>query len=74
MTEQVGRTAPGSECRSTRLRPGGSWHCPGVWQLLESCDPDEDARRGTPGLKRSPGVGTGDRQRVSQGSSDPGPL
>lgn len=47
MTEQVVRTVPGSECRPTRLRPGGSWRCPGVWQLLESGDHDEGARKGT---------------------------
>lgn len=74
MSEQVGRTAPGSECHLTRLRPGGSWHCPGVWQLLESRDLDEAARRGDPGLERIPERGASDRQRVSQGGSDPRPL
>ena len=57
MTEQVGRTVKGSECRPTRLRPGGSWRWPGDWQLLESGDLDGDARRGAPGSAEEPGDG-----------------
>lgn len=41
MTEQVGRTAQGSECCPTRLRPG-------VGQLLVSGDSNEDAEEPWP--------------------------
>lgn len=43
------------------------WRCPGGWQLQESGDLAEDARTGTPSLRRSPGVGAQESQRVSPG-------